>query len=610
MGMSVTTSAELSLNRDLPPASELIARDHGVDAQVSVGVAGAHRLDLVGILSAVRETAYVWDFASDRITWESNACDVLGVSDPRTIATGTDYLFLIAPEHIAQRQDAVSAASRADADADPRYRAQYRVTPAGRRSEASVWLEDWGRCSLDANGRAVEARGVIRVIDERYREEQRRHYRSDNDELTGQLNRTRLTEAIGAILTRAERNSQSCAFLIVAVDNLNVINETFGFDVGDNVLAVTARIIQDRLRTGDVIGRWSSNKFGVILNDCSPSAMRVAAERFMRAVRAETIRTDDGQISATLSIGGIMLPEQARTVQQVLSNALQALDKAKTRRQDGFMVYEPNAAGETTRRRNITLADEVLSALDQNRMVIALQPIVSTSSREPALYECLLRMQRPDGTIVSAGEFIEIAEQIGLSRLIDRRALELSIDVLKTYPAIRLSLNVSSLTASDHDWLVTLHKLTGGRRQLLERLTIEITETSVIHDFDVSTNFVDTLKELGCRVAIDDFGAGYTSFKNLKVLRVDMVKIDGSFVRNLAQEPSNRVFIKTLVEIAQTFGLETVAEWVADEETADLLADSGITYMQGFLFGRPFLASELPEGQSVDWSAVGNRDAD
>jgi EAL domain-containing protein (putative c-di-GMP-specific phosphodiesterase class I) len=204
-------------------------------------------------------------------------------------------------------------------------------------------------------------------------------------------------------------------------------------------------------------------------------------------------------------------------------------------------------------------------------------------------------MRRPDGLIVSAGEFIAISEQLGMSRLIDRRTLELSIDVLKQFPDIRLSVNVSGLTASDHEWLVMLHRLTGGRRALTERLTIEITETAAIHDLDLTINFVDTLKELGCRVAIDDFGAGYTSFKNLKILDVDMVKIDGSFVKNLLEEPTNRVFIKTLVELAQTFGLDTVAEWVADEETARICAECGISHMQGYYFGRPLLVSELDD---------------
>lgn len=562
-------------------------------------------LDLVGILSSVQETAYLWDINNDRIEWESNAAEVLGMRATTDITTGSGYHFLVAPEHVQRRTDAITDPAGMDASRGAHYRVQYRFTPQGRRSEASLWLEDHGRCWFDAAGKPIRARGIIRVINERYLEEQRLLYRSDHDELTGQLNRIRLTDALGAVAARAERSKQSCGFLMAAVNNLAIINETFGFDVGDEVIAAIARVIRSKLRGGDTIGRYSSNKFGIILNDCGPGAMRVAAERFIKAVREATIETSACPLSASISIGAVLLPDHARTAHQALSHSLQALDSAKQCRPEAYSAFEPSAAKETTRRRNITIAEEVITALDENRMLIALQPIVSTETCEPALYECLLRMKRPDGALVSAGEFIAVAEQLGLSRLIDRRTLELAVEVLAKHPDIRLSVNVSSLTATDHEWLVTLHRLTGGRRSLTERLTIEITETAAIHDLDLSINFVDTLKELGCRVAIDDFGAGYTSFKNLKILDVDMVKIDGSFVKNLLEEPTNRVFIKTLVEIAQTFGLDTVAEWVADEETALICADCGITHMQGFYFGRPLMASELDQQQISRTSTSG-----
>jgi len=551
-------------------------------------------VDMVGILSAVQETIYTWDIASDRIDWATNARQVLGVRSLETIGTGSSFQFLMAPEHIQRRIDALSNLTAMRDGETAEFRVQYRFTPGGRRSDSSLWLEDHGQCVFDASNTLVSVRGVIRVINERYWEEQRLLHRSDHDELTGQLNRIRLMEALGAVLSRADRTKQSCCFLMASVDNLATINDSFGFEVGDEVLAAVARIVKSRLRGGDSMGRYSSNKFGIILNECGPGAMRVAAERFIKAVRDQTIRTAVCQLSATISIGGVLLPDQAPTIPQALGHALHALDRAKLRRHDGFTAYEPSVAGESARKRNISIADEVISALEENRMLLALQPIVDTKTRLPALYECLLRMEKPDGAIVSAGEFIPLAEQLGLSRFIDRRALELAVAFAKAHPTVRLSLNVSSLTCSDHEWLVALHRLTGGRRQITERLTIELTETAAIHDIDVSIAFVDTLKELGCKVAIDDFGAGYTSFKNLKTLNVDMVKIDGSFIRNLASEPDNQVFIKTLVEIAETFNLETVAEWVGDEETAQMMANAGISHQQGFYFGRPILASQFP----------------
>jgi diguanylate cyclase (GGDEF)-like protein len=551
-------------------------------------------MELLDILSAVDETAYTWDIKTDRLEWQGNAAKVLGVHAIADIATASGYQLLIAPEHAMRRQQAIGGETAATSNGAP-YRVQYRFLPEGRRSDLSLWLEDHGHWWADADGRPARASGVVRIINERYREEQRLLYRSDHDELTGHLNRIRLTEALGAVIARAQRIRQPCAFLIVAVNNLAVINETFGFDVGDEVIAATGRVIKKSMRGGDIIGRYSSNKFGIILNDCGPGAMRIASERFMKAVRAATISTTLCQLSATTSTGCVLIPDHAQNVHQAISHALQALHNAKAKRGECVCAYEPSPQRESARKRNITIADEVISALDENRMQLALQPIVSTVTRRPALYECLLRMGKTDGSMVTAGEFIQMTEQLGLSRLIDRRTLELAVDLVRRHPELRLALNVSGLTCNDHEWLVSLHRLTGGQRHLTERLTIEITETAAIDDLDQSIAFVDTLKELGCRVAIDDFGAGYTSFKNLKHLAVDMVKIDGAFVKNLSHDASDRVFIKAMVELASTFGMETVAEWVGDETTARILADTGITYMQGFHFGRPKLAGAFSE---------------
>jgi len=547
----------------------------------------AEGLDLVGILSAIQETAYSWDLTTDRIDWESNAVNVLGVTDIASISTGASYHMLVAPEYIGQHHGLIAGAKVSGGARGVGYRLQYQLQPLGRRSSMNIWIEDHGRWWPDAEGRPVQARGVVRVINDRYMEEQRLLHRGDHDELTGQLNRMRLTEALNTTLGRAERSGKPFAFLMASVNNLDVINESFGFDVGDEVIAAIARLVKAKLRGGDTLGRYSSNKFGIILNDCGAGAMQIAAERFLKCVRDATIQTSVCQLTASVSIGGLIAPSQASNVADVLGNAIHALDRAKMKRFDCFMPYEPIQARETKRRRSIAIADDVISALDQDRMLLVLQPIVSAATGKPEHYECLLRMQKLDGSLVSAGEFMSIAEQLGLSRHIDKRTLELSMVLLRKHPELKLAVNVSGLTVADPEWIACLQRLTGGKTSLTKRLTIEITETAVIHDLDQIIVFVDTLRELGCKVAIDDFGAGYTSFKNLKVLNVDMVKIDGSFVKDLASDSTGEVFIRTMIEIANTFGMETVAEWVGNAETADFLKASGITYLQGFYFGMP-----------------------
>lgn len=546
---------------------------------------------------AAGEAAYIWDIASDRITWEDKATAVLGVLQSEKIATATSFNFLIAPEHLERRRAMFTSAAGEDVGCGVPYRLQFRFMPRGARSHASVWLEEQGRWWAGEDGRPTRARGVMRLVADDFREEQQRLYSADHDELTGRLTRMRLTEAVGAVIERSQQSGQTCALLIASINNLAVINEAFGFEVGDDVIASVGRILGDEMRAGDTIGRYSANKFGIVLHDCGPAAMRVAGERLIRAVRDTTIRSAACPLTATLSVGGVLIPTHARTVDSAISNALQALEEAKSRRFDSFVPFEADPSRESNRRRNITIADEVISALDSNRMRLVLQPIVDSTTGEPAFYEALMRMAQPDGSVISAGEFVEVAERLGLSRLIDRRTLELAISLLRQDPKLRLSLNVSGLTCGDHEWLVALHQLTGRDRQITSRLIVEITETAAISDLNQSIAFVDSLREIGCKVAIDDFGAGYTSFKNLKHLAVDMVKIDGAFVRNLPNDPSDRMFLETMVALAQKFGMETVAEWVGCEETAKIVADVGITYMQGFHFGQP-LAAEAVIGKT------------
>jgi diguanylate cyclase (GGDEF)-like protein len=556
----------------------------------------ANDLDLVGIMSEIEETAYRWNIDSDHLEWESNANSVLGFSEAASIDTGRALEALITPEHLARRRQAILGAVSTATERGVPFRIQYKLLPGGPRTNVAIWLEETGRCWPGSDGNPAHARGVVRVINDGYWEEQRLLELSDHDELTGLLNRVRLIEALGGVIGRAERTRQQCAFLIVAVNNLNVINETFGFDVGDEVIAVVARLLKEKLRGGDAIGRYSSNKFGVILNECGLSAMRTAADRFIASVRDARIVTSACPLAATISVGGIMLPEQARSPQQAVSHALIALDHTRQTRSEQFSAYKRGAQGETLRQRSISVADNVISALDEDRMQFVLQPMVSAQTGQPELYECLLRMVCADGSLTSAGEFIPIAEQLGLSRLIDRRTLDLSLSLLKRHPALKLSLNVSGLTAEDPDWIAALKKEAAADSTLASRLIVEITETAAIHDLDRTADYVDALRKLGCRVAIDDFGAGYTSFKNLKALNVDMVKIDGAFVKDVLSDVSGQVFIKSLVQIAETFQMETVAEWVGDAETATCMRQAGITYLQGFYYGLPLTVAEFEAG--------------
>jgi EAL domain-containing protein (putative c-di-GMP-specific phosphodiesterase class I) len=329
-----------------------------------------------------------------------------------------------------------------------------------------------------------------------------------------------------------------------------------------------------------------------VLHDCDGAGVEAIARRLVASVHDRVLDTSVGAIAASISVGGVLLPENAGNAQAAIGRAIQALEIARNNRSDSYNLYMPCERKESERRKAVAIADDVVRALNDRRLMLALQPIVTSRSHEPELYECLLRMRRQDGSSATAAEFIQVAEQFGLAKLIDHRLLELAVDYLRANPGIKLALNVSAPTASDLQWLASLEAFTGNDRALTERLTVEITGTAAISDLAETMRFVGALKALGRRIALDDFGAGFSSFRNLRRLGVDMVKIDGSFIQNLRTQAEDEIFVRTLVELARQFGVTTVGEWVGDAETARMLEKAGVSYMQGYFFGAPELAEE------------------
>ena len=551
---------------------------------------GAACVDTASVLAAVDEVAFEWDLGTDAMAWQPNAIQVLGVDDLVAIAKGSGYQLLVASEHAAARYRSIWEPAQSDAGGGVAYQCQYRLQPLGRRRPAQLWVEERGRWYAGPNGKPRRVVGVLRVIDQQREEVDRLRRLSEQDELTGLLNRRMLLIGLEGAVSEALEIQRSGVFMVAAIDNLAVINQTFGFDAGDAVIANVAGRLRRQMRGGDAIGRYSTNKIGLVLHDCQADGLQAAARRLMTAVRVTTIRTGASEVAATICLGAVQFPLHARTTQAAVSTALEALDEARQVRQDRLVIYTPARIATHGRKQKIETAESVLAALEQQRMRIALQAVVSASSRQTAFYECLLRIEAKDGSLTPAAQFVPVAEKLGLARMIDKRVLEMAVGIVKADPGIRISFNVSSLTAGDHEWLVALHKLTGGERGVTGRLLIEITETTAIADLDETAAFVDALKEIGCTVALDDFGAGYTSFRNLKALAVDVIKLDGSFSRNLKDDKANRIFVQSMVALARNFGMATVAEMVGDEETANILAELGVDFLQGYHFGKPQVA--------------------
>jgi diguanylate cyclase (GGDEF)-like protein len=527
---------------------------------------------------AAGAACFDWNVSDGIITWDG-ATDILPVHlDARDAC---NFLDNIAPER--------RAALLAVLDSRGAASTTFEVDVEFASAMGAVGFTLAGTRIGGEDGRTLRLVGMMRDTTERVREIRRLSYLATRDELTGHLNRNALREELAGAIESAKAESRHCAFLVASIDRLAMINDSFGFDAGEEVIMGVGERLSRTLRGTDIIGRIAGNKFGVILKNCSEREIAVVGSRLRASVRANIVETRSGMVAATCSVGAVWLPQAASTSQEAMLRAEQALDKARANGRDGFAAYQASIQRETARLRQMQIADEVVLALKESRLKLAYQPIVQARSRQVSHHECLLRMVKPDGSILTAGHFVPAAEQMGIVHLVDRFALEATINKLRAHKKVTLAVNVSGTAASDPAWLQDFVEYVRTARDVADRLIVELTETAALHHFEENSRFVSQLRELGVRVAIDDFGAGYTSFRNLQMLHVDTVKIDGSYVENLSASPENQVFVRTLVGLARSFDIKTVAEWVSSEDDAALLQNFGVDYFQGFHFGQPIM---------------------
>ena len=556
----------------------------------------ASGLDASRLLTVLGHASFDWDIASDTIQWSDNASSVFGGIPLDSMSRANEFAKLIEPSR-GVRADAILNGSAKDAGGGVAYQIEYGVR--ARTSAELIWVEEAGCWFAGADGKPSRVQGIIRVNNERRVRDEQLLKLSQNDALTGEFNRPRLVAALAEAMEETARYRSSFAFMLIGIDHLARLNEAFGFDVADEVILEIAKRVRARLRGGDILGRFSGNKFGLILKNCTVDDMNIAAERFLAGIRDEVVLTRSGPVAVTATIGAINAPRHARTAEEAMSRTQEALDLAKSRRRGSMMVWRPNVERDAQRRVNIRVTDEIVTALNERRIVMAYEPVVTTSSRQIAFHECLVRMRQEDGQYSLSPDIVPVAEKLGLIRLVDHRVLELVVAELAATPHAQLSLNISPDTTMDPDWWASIESLMRAHPGGAERLIVEITETVAIQDLDDVRGFVTRLKNFGSRIAIDDFGAGYTSFRNLRKLGVDIVKIDGAFVQNITRSADDRAFVQTLIDLAHRLGIKTVAEWVQDEESAAMLENWGCDYIQGRLTGLASLSRPWDESRAA-----------
>jgi diguanylate cyclase (GGDEF)-like protein len=545
-------------------------------------------------IKAASEAAYSWSLANDEITWSENTPDILGCA-VENVKSGKLFANLLDVDNMTSRYETIMNSQLRDEGQGVPYHIEYMFRSDGRSNPKIVWVEDQGRWFAGPNGQPLEAYGTIRRIDERHRRDQQLNFLGNCDPLTGMMNRGRMTEALSEAISVAVKEKRSCSFAIAAVNNLPVMNEAYGFEVADEVIVALGRRLRKVMRAGDGIARFSGGKFGIILNECDHDELRTALDRFLSIVRDSVIETTHGPVWAMLSIGAVCLPSQASDASAATARAEEALSEATRQPSDGYVIYKPSE-----QRSNERALNEIVQCLKEERFILAYQPIVSASTGEIAMHEALLRMtDSATGELITAGHLVPISENLGLVRLIDRAVMQMIVKTLNTHPEAKLSMNVSGTTAMDPRWHSQLLEILSANSDVAPRLTVEVTETVALSNIPSTRQFVESLRKLGASVAIDDFGSGFTSFRNLRDLPVNIIKLDGSFCQDLRNNNENEYIVRSLIDLAGKFKIKTVAEWVQQPEDAEALRSWGVDYLQGNLFGSasmdiPWAAGETP----------------
>jgi diguanylate cyclase (GGDEF)-like protein/PAS domain S-box-containing protein len=450
----------------------------------------------------------------------------------------------------------------------------------------------------DADGQPLHFIAQVQDITERRSHERQLQHMADHDPLTGLLNRRTFERELHGHAARVERYGASGAVLMLDLDNFKYFNDTQGHNAGDALIVRIAQGLQSRLRDSDVLARLGGDEFAVLLPHETAQETQVVAEALLQLVRDEAMPVLIGERKrVTASIGIARFDDGVQlTAEEMMVNADLAMYDAKEAGRDRWAPYRTEGHDRPRIESRMKWVEQINDAIEHDGFELVAQPIVSLVVEGPAQYEMLLRMRDPHGNPISPGSFVYVAEHLGLIREIDCWVAERAIDMLAQQRALgrdlRFEVNLSGHTIGDEGLLELVERRLRETGVPPDRLIFEVTETAAVAHIARAAAFAERLSELGCRFALDDFGAGFGSFYYLKHLPFDYLKIDGEFVRHCAESETDRILISAVVQIARGMGKRTIAEFVTNQETVEVLTRLGVDYGQGFHLGRPAPLSE------------------
>lgn len=431
---------------------------------------------------------------------------------------------------------------------------------------------------------------IARDISERKRMEERLHHLATHDDLTGLANRRLFNEELRAALSRAQADGASGAILVMDLDALKDVNDSFGHHVGDRVLRETAALLRRELGGEALIARVAGDEFAVLLPGTGLERARTTALRLLEAVSRQVIEWEEKRLVVTMSVGVALYPKHGATEEKLMVSADAALYRSKRSGGNYVSIYDPDHDEEKHPASRFSWNVKLRDALERRDFSLYCQPIVNLQNGMIAHYEFLLRLETGEG-IVMPRAFLPRAEQSGLIRMIDRyvvgEAIRWAEEFQKRGKEEGISVNLSGKTLGDFELVEFVEQELRKREIDPSKLTFEITERVAITGGNAAKESIFALHEMGIGFALDDFGVGFSSLHSLKELPFRILKIDGSFIRDIVHNEIDQVMVRSMVEIAHCTGKSVVAEYIEDQATFDFLKAMDVDFGQGYHIGRP-----------------------
>jgi diguanylate cyclase (GGDEF)-like protein/PAS domain S-box-containing protein len=421
-------------------------------------------------------------------------------------------------------------------------------------------------------------------------------HQASRDSLTGLFNRLSFEAQVRRAIDDVEGGYANHALFYLDLDQFKIVNDTCGHVAGDELLRQLAVILHEALRSDDILARLGGDEFGVLLRRCSVDQAVKIAEKLRLSVEAFRFIWGDKMFQIGVSIGLVPVVPGVDDLAAMLSAADVACYAAKEAGRNRIHVYEESDTTLAHRYGEMNWATELARALDEDRFEIFVQPVVGLAANDPHRHwEVLLRLRTGEGDYVNPGAFMSAAERYGLMPRIDRWVIERAFRTFSEMAARSatdccqdvIAINLSGASLNDASLTEFVRETQAVTGMPWSRICFEITETVAIRNLHLATALVNELRNLGCKFALDDFGSGLSSFSYLKSLPIDYLKIDGSFIMDIVSDPVDRAMVEAIREVSHIMGVKTVAEWVENAETAEVLRKIGIDYAQGYYFGRP-----------------------